>query len=192
MKMGLKKILLIAAAIVIVVILGAFAFMAVIIFDVNSNLAGGSETLSPAGNVTGQALVVYNPGIGGGARNVASTIANDLKAQGYSVVLAGVKSAAAADVSGYDVIVVGGPIYVGNASGSVKAYLQGLHPSANATVGVFGYGSMELDNADQAAVIDNVASLPAGTPLEIKAALKLVPQDDIDKGCADFVAGLLK
>ncbi|MGA9138641.1 MAG: flavodoxin domain-containing protein [Methanocella sp.] len=192
MAIKLKMILLIAVAIVIIVVLGAFACMAAIIFDVNSNLAGGSETLSPAGNVTGHALVVYNSGILGGAKNVASTIADDLKAQGYSVVLAGVKSPAAADVSGYDIIVVGGPIYMGNASGSVKAYLADLHPPADATVGAFGFGSSEIDNADQAAVLEDVASLPAGSTLKIKAAVKLTEQDDLDKGCADFVAMLLK
>ncbi len=190
--MNLKKILLIAVAIAAIVVLAGFAFMASVVFDLNSNLAGGSETLSPAGNVTGHALVVYNPGMLGGAQNVASTIANDLKAQGYSVVLAGVKSSAARNVSDYDVIVVGGPVYMSNASSSIKAYLQDLHPAANATVGAFGFGSEEIDYANQAAVLDDVASLPAGSPLKIKEAVKLTQQDDIDKGCADFVARLLK
>jgi flavodoxin len=190
--MKLKKILLIAVAVVIVVVLGAFAFMGAIIFDVNSNLAGGSETLSPAGNITGHALVVYNPGVTGAAKNMASTIADDLEARGYSVVMAGVKSQTAADVSGYDVIVVGGPIYTGNASGSIKAYLENLHPAANTTIGVFGHGSVEMDNADQASVLDSVASLPAGSSLEIKAALKLTQWDDMDRECADFVDMLLE
>jgi flavodoxin len=190
--MKLKKILLIAVAVVIVVVLGAFAFMGAIIFDVNGNLAGGSETLSPAGNITGHALVVYNPGVTGAAKNIASTIANDLKAQGYSVVMAGVKSQTATDVSSYDVIVMGGPIYAGSASSSVKAYLESLHPASNATIGVFGHGSVEQDNGDKAAVLEDVASLPANSTLNIKAALKLTPQEDMDKGCADFVARLLK
>jgi len=187
----IMKIALIAAAVVIVVALAGLGSMGLIVLDVMSATATGSETLSPAGNVTGHALVAYNSGIGGGAKNVASVIANDLKAQGYSVVLAGVKSAAAADVSGYDVIVVGGPVYMANASGSVKTYLQGLHPSANATVGVFGFGSEERDIADQATVLEDVASLPADSTLKIKAAVKLVPQDDIDRECDGFVAMLL-
>ncbi len=80
--MKLMKILLIAAAVVIVVVLAGFAAMSVIIFDLMSGTATGSETLSPAGNVTGHALVVYNPGVTGAAKNVASTIADDLEARG--------------------------------------------------------------------------------------------------------------
>lgn len=141
--------------------------------------------------MTGKALVVYNPGISGGAKGVADRIASDLKADGYMVTLAGIKSSAAADVSSYDVIVVGGPVYVGNASGSIKSYLQDLHPSADAKVGVFGFGSVEVDNSDLAAVLNNVASLPDST-LKIDAAMKLTQVDDEGKRCADFVTGLLQ
>jgi flavodoxin len=191
MKLNLKKLLLIAVAIVVIVILGAVAFMGTIMFDVWSMTAGGSETLNPAGNITGHALVVYNPGLSGGAKGVADLIAGDLKAGGYTVTLAGVKSAAASDVSGYDVIVVGGPVYVGNASSSVRSYLQNLHPPADAKVGVFGYGSSAIDNNDMIAVLDNVASVSAST-FTINAALKLTNADDEGKRCADFVTELLQ
>lgn len=188
--MELKKMLLIGAAVVIAVVLVLFGAMSMFIFDVWSMTAGGSQTLDPAGTATGKALVVYNPGIGGGAKGVADTIAGDLKAIGYTVTLAGVKSAAASDVSGYDVIIVGGPIYVGNASGSVKAYLQNLHPAADAKVGVFGFGSSPVDNSDRDAVLKDVASLPDGT-LEVDAAMKLTGQDDEGEMCAEFLETLL-
>jgi flavodoxin len=189
--MKLKKILLIAGAVVIIVVLAMLAAMSFIIFDLWSMTAGGSETLTPAGNVTGHALVVYNPGIFGGAKGAADQIASDLKADGYTVTLAGVKSAAASDVSGYDVIVVGGPIYAGNASGSVKSYLQNLHPPADAKVGVFGYGSVVIDSTNLSAVLENVALVSAGT-FTIDAAAKITPEDDKSKVCADFVTGLLQ
>ena len=191
MNPNVKKLLLIAVAIVVIVILGAFAFMGSIFFDVWSMTAGGSETLNPAGNVTGSALVVYNPGITGGAKGAADLIAGDLKADGYAVTQAGVKSAAAADVSGYDVIVVGGPVYMGNASGSVKSYLQSLHPPADAKVGVFGYGSSAVDNNDMIAVLGDVASVSSNT-FTINAALKLTVEDDKTTRCAAFVTGLLQ
>lgn len=189
------NILLIAGAVVIVIIvlavLAGLGALSVIMFDLMSGTATGSETLSPTGSVTGHALVVYNPGVSGAAKNLAFTIANDLKAEGYSVVLAGVKSQAAADVSGYDIIVVGGPVYAGSASSSIKAYLEQLNPAADAKVGVFGHGSVERDNGDQASVAKDVASLPADNTLEISAALKLTQWDDMDRECADFVDMLL-
>jgi hypothetical protein len=86
---------------------------------------------------------------------------------------------------------VGGPIYVGNASGSIKSYLQSLHPTAAAKIGVFGYGGVKIDNSDMLAVVNNVASIPAGT-LNIKAAMKLTGEDDKATRCAAFVNELLK
>jgi hypothetical protein len=64
--MKLKKILLIVGVIAIIAVLAMFAVMSVFIFDPWSMIAGGAETPNPAGNVTGHALVVYNPGITGG------------------------------------------------------------------------------------------------------------------------------
>jgi flavodoxin len=189
--MKMKKILLVVGVIAIIAVLAILAVMSVFFFDLWSMTAGGSETLNPAGNVTGHALVVYNPGITGGAKSAADLIANDLKAGGYSVTLAGVKSGAASDVSAYDVIVVGGPIYAGNASGSIKSYLQSLHPTASTKIGVFGYGSVKIDNSDMSAVVNNVASIPAGT-LNVKAAMKLTGEDDKATRCAAFVNELLK
>jgi flavodoxin len=185
-----KKILLIVGVIAVIAVLAILAAMSVIIFDLWSVTAGGSETLNPAGNVTGHALVVYNPGITGGAKSVADLIANDLKADGFSVTLAGVKSGAASDVSTYDVIVAGGPIYAGNPSGSIKSYLQSLHPAASAKIGVFGFGTVKIDNSDKSAVVKDVASVPADT-LNIKAAMKLTGEDDKTARCAAFVSELL-
>jgi flavodoxin len=189
--MKLKKILLIAVTVAVVLVLAMLAAMSFIIFDLWSMTAGGSETLYPAGNATGLALVVYNPGISGGAKGVADLIAGDLKADGYTVTLAGVKSGAASNVSGYDVIVIGGPVYVGNASGSIKSYLQNLHPPGDAKVGVFGYGSVVIDSSDLSAVLDNVASASVGT-LKIDAAVKIAAEEDKSKMCADFVNELLQ
>lgn len=40
---------------------------------------------------------------------MATKIGYNLQDKGYNVVLAGIKSSAAADISGYDLIIVGGP-----------------------------------------------------------------------------------
>lgn len=188
--MKMWKIAMIAVAIVVVVALAGFAGMACIMFDVMSNTATGSETLTPAGNVTGKALVVYDPGVSGAAKTAAGKIAADLQAKGYKVELAGVKSQPAADASGYDVIVVGGPTYAGNASSSVQAYLKTLAPGDDARVGVFATGSTEIN--DEATLRKQVCSLPADSQLEIREVMKIAQGEDTDKKCADFVTGLLQ
>lgn len=190
--MKLWKIGVIAIAIVIVVVLAAFAGMSMIIFDVMSITATGSETLTPPGSVAGKALVVYDPGVSGTAKTAADTVARDLQAEGYVVDLAGVKSTAAASASGYDVIVVGGPTYVGNLSSSARAYLDNLDPSTEAKIGVFSTGSMEPESNDPAYVLKFVTGLPEDSPLKVKTAMKLIQTDDTDKKCAAFVTAILR
>jgi flavodoxin len=188
--MKLKGIMIIAIAVVAVAILAVFAAMGSVIFDVMSNTATGHEALSPAGAEKGKALVVYNPGISGQAKGAAAKIAGDLQAKGYAVDLCGIRSAEAGKTAGYDVIVVGGPVYVGNASSSVKSYLSTLTPDGRTKLGVFGTGSVEIDSGDLAALRKDVAS--ADNPLTIKAAMKLLEHDDADNKCAEFVDALLQ
>jgi flavodoxin len=190
--MKIKTIAIGIVLIIVLVIVALIAGMGFLVMDVMSYTATGAESLSPAGASAGNALVVYDPGVSGTAKNVAVTIADDLQAKGYKVELAGVKSSAAADVSAYDVIVAGGPTYVGNISSSIKAYLQGIEPSANATVGVYATGSVEPESNDPAYMARFVAGLPDDSTLRIKAAAKVLSSGDTDEQCDAFVAALLQ
>ena len=96
---------------------------------------------------------------GGGAKDVATKIGYNLQDTGYDVTLAGVKSSTAANLTGYAIVVVGGPIYAGKPASSIQSYLNSLNPPANATVGVFGYGSVQVDNTNQTVVEQDVAPL---------------------------------
>ena len=95
---------------IILIVVVAFAGMAFIVYDVMSYTATSSETLNPTGNMAGSALVVYDPGVTGASKNAASVIAGNLQSNGYKVNLAGIRSTEAATTSGYDVIVISGPI----------------------------------------------------------------------------------
>jgi hypothetical protein len=53
--------------------------MSYIVFDVISYTATGSQTFNANGNVTGNALVVYSPGLSGETRNLANSIARELQ-----------------------------------------------------------------------------------------------------------------
>ncbi|WP_424359834.1 flavodoxin family protein [Methanocella sp. MCL-LM] len=190
--MKIWKIAVIAIVIVMVVVLAGVAAMAFIMFDVMSNTATGTEKLTPIGDVAGKALVVYDPGVTGTAKAAAGIVARELQAEGYVVDLAGVKSATAADVSGYDVIVVGGPTYAGNLSGSAKTYLENLKPSADVRIGIFATGSVEPESDDLAYMVQFVAGPSENIPQGIKVAMKLIQTDDTDKKCATFVTVLLQ
>jgi hypothetical protein len=168
----------IAIAVILVALLAFVAFMGYVGTDALSDRATDSALLKPDGAATGRALVVYNPGLTGAPKDMATAIANDLKAKGYEVMLAGVKSPAAANTSGYSVIVAGGPVYGGKVSPSVYSYLQALVPPAGAKVGAFAIGS----SSDQ--------SFPVATWL--KATALFPPGEDIDRLRSDFEAELLK
>ncbi len=56
---------------IILIIALAIAIPAFLYMDVMSYTATGSETLNPAGASAGRALVVYDPGVSGAAKNAA-------------------------------------------------------------------------------------------------------------------------
>jgi flavodoxin len=155
-----------------------------------SYTATDSEKLNPAGTEVGKALVVYDPGISGASKNVATVIAKDLQAKGYAVDLAGINSAAAKNTSGYNIIVVGGPIYAGNASASVQSYLKNLKPDSNTKIGVFATGQDPDVANNQTLLIKEVASLPDGSNLKIISITKVVNLNETNQKATEFVSAL--
>lgn len=57
--------------------------------------------------------MIYDPGMSGNAKGVVDKVAGDLQEKWYTVTLARVKSSAAGTTTGYNIIVVGGPVYAG-------------------------------------------------------------------------------
>jgi len=103
----MRKLFRIIFAVFVILMTAFIAAAAVITYDVAGAFATDTHPL-PNGAPTGQAIVVYDPGLTGGAKDAATKIGYNLQDAGYNVTLAGVKSGVAADVAGYDVIVVGG------------------------------------------------------------------------------------
>lgn len=176
------KIVFIAFAVLIIAGVGSFGL---VMFDVAGNLATDSHPL-PNGEPTGQAIVIYNPGLTGKAKDVATRIGYDLQDKGYNVVLAGVKSTAAQNLTGYDLVIVGGPIYMGKASSSIQAYLGSFNPPTNSVIGAFGYGSV-ASNASQSELNTEVAPLPDNSQVTLGPTTKITSSDDMISKCQEFV-----
>lgn len=181
-----KIIIILIAALII----AAGLFALVVFGDIASYTATSVDVRSPT-ILIGEALVVYDPGLSGAAKDVASKIANLLTSNGYEVTFAGVRSSAAANMTGFSVIVVGGPIYAGQPTASIQGYLNGLNPSANAVVGVFGRGNGSADSNDTQVVASEVAPLPPDSSVKLKAVVKIGDKDNVDALCQQFVATLL-
>jgi len=179
------KVLRIIGIAVLVVVVSTVSVFTVINFDLTSYGATGSETLNPAGDSIGRALVVYAPGFSGAAKQAATTIADGLLARGYTVILAGVRSEMAGDKSGYDIIVVGGPMYWGRVSNSIDGYLKAL-PN-NVKLGVFGTtGSSNYAESDFTSLEEQVASATQNE----NVAIKLILDGNEANDCADLVSTL--
>ena len=195
MRKILKIILVIFAAIIIIV--GAFG--AIIFLDLASYTATGSQTLTPTGTSVGKALVIYDPGLSGTSKGVADKIASDLQVQSYTVTLAGIRSSAAANTTDYSIVVVGGPIYAGSPTGSVKSYLNNLSPGHASPgygaymfirVGVFGSGQGPTSPEDIATIKNSVAALSNGT-LSNAIVVKIGQTEDLNTRAQNFVNQLI-
>jgi flavodoxin len=181
----LRKIFKISIVAFLALIIFAVAGLSIVFLDVASYTASGSQTLNPSGSSVGRALVVYDPGLTGAAKNVASKIASDIQARGYTVDFAGVKSGVATnDTSQYQVIVVGGPIYGGKPASSIQAYITSLNPGDVAKLGIFGVGSYNTPG-------DQLYPSPEGSTLTVTYALKINTSEDATARSSFFVNQLL-
>jgi flavorubredoxin len=187
MKKLLKIILTVVAVIVtILLIIGAIFFL-----DLAAYTATNVQMLSPAGESMGTALVLYDPGLSGASTRVAESVASELQTQGLNVTLAGIKSSVASNISGYDVIVVGGPIYAEAAPASVRDALNNLDVNTSTRVGVFGSGQGATSPEDIAQIKN---SIPALTDSDLKDAVvvKIGETEDLSVRVEGFVGQLLK
>ncbi|MGB9937311.1 MAG: flavodoxin family protein [Methanobacterium sp.] len=189
--METKKVLRLAGLALGAVLISSFVLMAFVFFDGMSYTATGSEQLNPAGNAAGNAMVVYDPGISGASKKVAEEIAKVLQSKGYKVDLAGISSLKAKNTSGYDVIIVGGPIYAGNASASVKSYLSALKPDEGAKIAVFATGQDADILNNNEALLKEVAPLPQNSTLKIVTVTKVIDTNSANQNATDFVNALL-
>ncbi len=184
---------LVVVGIIVLIAAIGIAMGALFCGDIMSYTDTGSKVLNSAGAANGRALVVYNPGLSGAAKNAANEIAGDLQSKGYAVTLAGIKSAAAANTSGYDVIVAGGPMYWGRVSNSVDAYLKALKPQKGVAIGVFGTtGSAEFHDGDIAMFGEQVTTDLGNITLDKKAATQTIRSGDAgNTDCYTLVSAMV-
>jgi flavodoxin len=196
----MRKILKIVIAIIAVVVILVAAFGALIFLDLAAYTATGSQTLTPAGTSIGKALVTYDPGLSGKAKTVAEKVANDLQTQDYTVVLAGIKSSEAANATGYSIVVVGGPVYAGSVTSSVKDFVDNLSPGYASPgfgpymfikLGVFGSGSGATSPEDIAAIKSSVPTLSNST-FSNPVIVKIGQNEDLNARAQDFVNQLIQ
>jgi len=182
MRKILKLIFAIFAALIIILV----AFGSIILLDI----VAGTQTLTPTGSSVGKAIVIYDPGMSGSAKGVADKVAGDLQEKGYTVTLAGIKSSAAGTTTGYNIIVVGGPVYAGALTGSTKDGLANLVFDQGAKIGVYGSGQGATSPQDIAQIKQ---SIPTRSDANLQNAIvvKIGSGEDLNARAQDFVNQLI-
>jgi flavodoxin len=188
----MRKIFKIILAVIAVLIIVFVSFAALIFLDLAAYTATGSQTLTPTGTSVGKAIVIYDPGLSGNTKAVADKVAGDLQASGYTVTLAGIKSSAAGSISDYKVIVVGGPVYAGALTSSVKDTLKNLDLShgQGTKIGIYGSGQGATTPSDVAMIKQSIPS-GADNSLSEAVVVKIGEKEDLNARAQDFVNQLL-
>jgi flavodoxin len=186
----MRKVFKIVAAVIIAIIILVVAFVAVAFLDLAAYTATGSQTLTPTGTSLGKAIVVYDPGLSGAAKGVADKVASDLQASGYTVTLAGIKSSAATHIAGYSIIVVGGPVYGGSLTASVRDCLNNLKPDQGVKIGVFGSSGGSTTPSGVTMLRNSVSALSNNGTLLQAIAVKIGQSENLTARASDFVSQL--
>ena len=188
----MRKIFKIILVVFAVLIIGVVSFGAIIFLDVAAYTATDSKTLTATGTFVGKALVIYDPGLSGTSKGVADKVASDLQAKGYTVTLAGIKSSDAGDTSGFKVIVVGGPVYAGALTSSVKDALKNIDKSdgQGTKMGIYGSGQGATTPEDVAQIKQSIPS-SSDSSLSETVVVKIGEKEDLSARAQDFVNQLL-
>jgi flavodoxin len=186
----MRKLFKILIAIFATLIIIFAAFGALFVLDLAAYGATASETLIPTGTSTGTSIVIYNPGLSGAAKVVAEKVAADLQELNYTVTLAGVKSSAASNTADYNIIVIGGPIYAGGLTATVKDTLSSMTIDQGTKVGIYGSGQGTTSPEDIAQIQQSLPPRSDST-LHNAVIVKIGETEDRDIRARDFVNQLI-
>lgn len=120
----------------------------------NTQKGTNAEVLSSDRQSSKKALVIYQPGITGVSSRMAHQIAKGLSDGGYEVTLNYPGEHLSADVSGYQVLVFGSPVYSGQPSKALTDFISKVKVFSDARIALYSTGGfkfyMELDIMDSA------------------------------------------
>ncbi|HEU5260851.1 MAG TPA: hypothetical protein VFU41_05430 [Gemmatimonadales bacterium] len=109
-------------AAVLLILSGAAAW---VVYRTNQQVVSGVTVVNPEG-AGGKALVVYHPGLSDFQERVTGAFVAALVTRGWRVEQTTASSRAPTDLSGYDLLVVGGPTYWFTPAYSVRRYVARL------------------------------------------------------------------
>lgn len=129
------------------------------VIDTNKIVHNSNEKIiSPQSNSDKKALIIYEPSRTDITAKMANTIADTLKDSGYEVTINYPSENLKYDISKYQVVVFGTPIYVGKHSIVLEKYINSIKDYAGKKVFIFATGG----NKQDVEAVDYLADLVKG------------------------------
>ena len=106
----------------VVFLIASVIALAYVGIRISSDVASEIEILNPEGSKI--ALVIYHPGMTSLMRDVTYAFADGLVSNGWRVEITTPSSEAPTDISGYDLLVLGSPVYGFSLTPTIERYLE--------------------------------------------------------------------
>lgn len=116
-----------------------------------------------------EALVIYQPSRSSLTKDITYSIAEELKSEGYDVTINYPSKTMNYDISKFNVIILGTPIYAGTSSSVLENFIRGLPDLSGKRVMIFGTGG---DKNIEASLNDLAKLLKAPDKAEVKKFIK--------------------
>lgn len=171
----LKNILIGAGAILGLMFLAMISMVAVV-SSVNKPKGNKEEVLAGNGGIK-KALIVYQPALSGITTNVARQIGKGLNEAGFEVTLNHPGDHLPVDLSKYQVVVFGSPVYAGQTSKVLKDYMSKVQISSLGRIGLYSTGSVMNELTE----LDTMEGLLKGVKVYKKVKFSAAGNNDNDK-----------
>ncbi|RMD04155.1 flavodoxin [Clostridium autoethanogenum] len=135
----MKRVLQVVLILLVVIIVGTILFFKWVV-NANSIVHKSDERKLLLSSSSKKALVIYQPSRTKLTSTMASSIAETLQKSGYEVTINYPSQELNYDISKYDVLVFGTPIYVGKYSTVLESYMKAIKDFSNKRVMIFSTG----------------------------------------------------
>lgn len=179
----IKRILLIITGIFAFALIAGFVFMNRLTSNFNHSAGNHQRILQSAAGTGKKAIVIYQPALTDVTAKAAEQVAKGLNDSGFEVTLNNPGSYLSADLSPYQVVVFGSPVYGGKLSPVLLDYMKTARIQPDQKVILFDTGA-----SDRSEELDGAASLLKGIK-DIKTIKFMANAKDADTRAYQLGAG---
>lgn len=179
----IKRILLIIAGIIVLTLIAGFVFMNILTSNFNHSAGNHQQILKSAAGTNKKAIIIYQPALTDATAKIARQIAKGLNDSGFEVTINNPGSYLSSDLTQYQVVVFGSPVYGGKLSPVLLDYMITVKIQPDQKVVIFDTGAS--NNSEE---LGSAASLLNGIK-DIKTIKFMANGKDINTSAYKLGAG---